>query len=407
MYRVKCKTCLELFESIAPTKNQECPVCKDKIYQNALKVCKGLCLYCGKEIPVSRLQKGRVTCNNLSCCVKYTHSKRDEDSKKEINSKISNSVKNTFANKSPEEKEQYSRKMSIINKEIGSRPEVKEKHSKAMREYYSMEENRLKQSKILSEVWSSEKMREERSRQSKEYWSKEENRQKQSKIQKKRFEDPNQREKISASIRENLKNVECRVKKLYIEKLYCIDHLDPVTDRDIIEEFYSLSPEEIYYRHTKRLDLEYLKEKVFTNGEYDYRKARVHFTLSVSTEYALRAENGLEIQTSSSFEELSVLNYIKSLFPQYTYVSGDRSILTNPSTRKSLEIDILILKEDKIVCGVEYNGGHWHSREDQSREELKTRLCEEKGFRLFHVWYDNLENDLYAVLEFLSSLLDK
>ena len=31
MYRVKCKTCLELFESIAPTKNQECPTCKDKI----------------------------------------------------------------------------------------------------------------------------------------------------------------------------------------------------------------------------------------------------------------------------------------------------------------------------------------------------------------------------------------
>ena len=136
MYRVKCKTCLELFESIAPTKNQECPTCKDKIYQDTLKVCKGLCLYCGKEIPVSRLQKGRVTCNNLSCCVKYTHSKRDEDSKKEINSKISNSVKNTFANKSLEEKEQYSRKMSIINKEIGSRPEVKEKHSKAMKEYY-------------------------------------------------------------------------------------------------------------------------------------------------------------------------------------------------------------------------------------------------------------------------------
>ena len=45
MYRVKCKTCLELFESIAPTKNQECPTCKDKIYQNTLKVCKGLCLY--------------------------------------------------------------------------------------------------------------------------------------------------------------------------------------------------------------------------------------------------------------------------------------------------------------------------------------------------------------------------
>ena len=45
MYRVKCKTCLELFESITPTKNQECPTCKDKIYQDALKVCKGLCLY--------------------------------------------------------------------------------------------------------------------------------------------------------------------------------------------------------------------------------------------------------------------------------------------------------------------------------------------------------------------------
>ena len=185
--------------------------------------------------------------------------------------------------------------MSIINKEVNNRPEVREKHSKAMKEYYSIEENRLKQSRILSEVWSSEKLREERSRLSKEYWSIEENRLKQSKIQKKRFEDPSQRKKISASIKENLKDIENRIKKLYTEKLSCIDHLDPVTDRDIIEEFYSLSPEEIYYRHTKRLDLEYLKEKIFTNGEYDYRKARVHFTLGVSSEYLLRAENGLEI----------------------------------------------------------------------------------------------------------------
>ena len=101
------------------------------------------------------------------------------------------------------------------------------------------------------------------------------------------------------------------------------------------------------------------------------------------------------------------LTILRVCFLNTTYVSGDRSILTNPSTKKSLEIDILILREDKIVCGVEYNGGHWHSREDQSREELKTRLCEEKGFKLLHIWYDNLENDLYVVLEFLSSLLDK
>ena len=97
----------------------------------------------------------------------------------------------------------------------------------------------------------------------------------------------------------------------------------------------------------------------------------------------MRAENELEIQTSSSFEELSILNHLKSLFPQYTYVSGDRNTLTNPSTKKSLEIDILILKEDEIVCGVEYNGDTGILERIRAEKNLKQDSVKKKVLDYF------------------------
>ena len=112
-----------------------------------------------------------------------------------------------------------------------------------------------------------------------------------------------------------------------------------------------------------------------------------------------------ELSFNSSLQEKMVINTLKNMFLELEFVENNRDIIINPNTNKFLEIDILIKKEDKIICGVEYNGIYWHDKENPVKEELKSKLCEEKGFPLFHIWEDSVENDLGTVVDFLNSSL--
>lgn len=110
-----------------------------------------------------------------------------------------------------------------------------------------------------------------------------------------------------------------------------------------------------------------------------------------------------EVFSSFSSKEKMVVDTLKKMFSELEFVENDRSLIKNPDTNKFLEIDILIKKEKEILCGIEYNGVFWHDKENSVKEELKSRLCEEKGFPLFHIWEDNEEADLEVVVDFLNS----
>ena len=107
---------------------------------------------------------------------------------------------------------------------------------------------------------------------------------------------------------------------------------------------------------------------------------------------------------SHSLAELAVKEYLSEKYPNLTFESGVRGIIVNPDTGNNLELDIVIKNGDDIVCCVEYNGTHWHDKENPFKEERKTRLCAEKGIKLFHIWEDDEEIGIKEVLEFIEEV---
>lgn len=82
---------------------------------------------------------------------------------------------------------------------------------------------------------------------------------------------------------------------------------------------------------------------------------------------------------NSSQKELELLNFIKNYFPN---AKKDKSLI------KPLEIDIII---PEIKLAIEFNGLYYHSLNrtkgvTKGYHLNKTKLCNEKGYRLLHIW---------------------
>ena len=117
-------------------------------------------------------------------------------------------------------------------------------------------------------------------------------------------------------------------------------------------------------------------------------------------------QKGVPAQLGHNFsvKEKEILDYLKERYQHFTFVENDRTTIKRPNTRYFLEIDILIKQGNDIICGVEYNGTYWHDKEDESKETLKSELCEEAGFKLYHIWEDSAEDDLFEIIEILDEI---
>lgn len=101
-------------------------------------------------------------------------------------------------------------------------------------------------------------------------------------------------------------------------------------------------------------------------------------------------------QTISNFE-LEIRDYINSITDEQI-LYGDRSILDG------LEVDIYI--PSRKIC-IEANGIYWHStkfREDKNYHFNKTKLAEDKGLNLIHIYEDEWYSNQEAIKKRLRSL---
>lgn len=166
-------------------------------------------------------------------------------------------------------------------------------------------------------------------------------------------------------------------------------------------------------RHMTNFDdfnKEYILEHFTTDGVVtlkDRMEFMKYFNIKniKSALYRLK-QKGVPAQLGHNFsvKEKEILNYLKERYPHFTFIENDRTTIKHPNTRYYLEIDILIKKGDCIICGVEYNGNYYHDKEDDSKETLKTQLCKEAGFPLFHIWEDSVEDDLFGIIEILDEI---
>ncbi len=76
-------------------------------------------------------------------------------------------------------------------------------------------------------------------------------------------------------------------------------------------------------------------------------------------------------------------NWIKSL--GFEIKTNDRSIIS------PLELDVVI--ESKKLA-IEFNGRYWHSLKDNSYHLNKTIKCENKNYRLIHIWQHEPDNEI-------------
>lgn len=166
-------------------------------------------------------------------------------------------------------------------------------------------------------------------------------------------------------------------------------------------------------RHMTNFDdfnKEYILEHFTTDGVVtlkDRMEFMKYFNIKniKSALYRLK-QKGVPAQLGHNFsvKEKEILNFLKERYPHFTFIENDRTTINRPNTRYYLEIDILIKKGNDIICGVEYNGNYYHEKEDESKETLKTQLCKEAGFPLFHIWEDSVEDDLFEIIEILDEI---
>lgn len=116
-------------------------------------------------------------------------------------------------------------------------------------------------------------------------------------------------------------------------------------------------------------------ENLLPNLSQSYIGKKIH-------EYNL--DNYIEYLTSSSKYEIEIANVLEDY--HISYIRNDRNVI-NP-----LELDFYIPEYD---LAIEFNGTYWHSAyyKDKTYHYNKSKLCEDKGIRLIHIWEHEWEND--------------
>lgn len=109
--------------------------------------------------------------------------------------------------------------------------------------------------------------------------------------------------------------------------------------------------------------------------------------------------NGAEHRSK---EEKQLFEYVKSLCSNRLVANGHRDIIP------PYELDIYI-KDLKLAF--EYNGSYWHQYDEEDPNSIyyhlnKTKLCEEHGIRLVHIFDDEWINENAKTKELIKSIVE-
>ena len=109
--------------------------------------------------------------------------------------------------------------------------------------------------------------------------------------------------------------------------------------------------------------------------------------------------NGAE---HKSKEEKQLFEYVKSLCSNYIVLSGHRNIIP------PYELDIYV---KELNLAFEYNGSYWHQYDEEDPNSIyyhlnKTKLCEEHGIRLVHIFDDEWINENAKTKELIKSIVE-
>ena len=96
-----------------------------------------------------------------------------------------------------------------------------------------------------------------------------------------------------------------------------------------------------------------------------------------------------------------IYKFLKSLDPSLKIIKQTRKIIA------PLELDIYI---PSLKLAIEYNGSFWHSLKklnDKNYHLNKTKLCEEKGIKLIHIFEHEWNNKRDLILDIIKNMITK
>lgn len=125
----------------------------------------------------------------------------------------------------------------------------------------------------------------------------------------------------------------------------------------------------------------------------------------ISNEYLQTIEDYVgQLDKPTSILEKQIVDYIRNIYSGEV-LENTKNIIVNPDTNYGLELDIYI-PEKKVA--VEFNGLYFHSsacNRDKQYHFTKSKLCEDLGIRLIHIYEDEWKYNREKVCQLLKITL--
>lgn len=107
----------------------------------------------------------------------------------------------------------------------------------------------------------------------------------------------------------------------------------------------------------------------------------------------LKISQSLFAKTVNKYNFKNLINHYRSKFEfdisdilnrnNYNFITNTKKIIS------PYELDFYF---PDYNLAIEFNGNYWHNKDNPVRENLKTKLCKEKGIKLIHIWEDEWNN---------------
>ena len=141
-------------------------------------------------------------------------------------------------------------------------------------------------------------------------------------------------------------------------------------------------------------DREFIVQNFVENEKFLFQQFLDFFNIEFSTGHHRKFELGIEYPNINDWKygkkQGEVFDFVRSVYSG-KIIQNDRSVIS------PMELDFVIPEQS---LAIEFNGTYWHSNlEDKKYHLKKTKLCEDAGYQLFHIfeneWTDSTKQTIW------------
>ena len=139
------------------------------------------------------------------------------------------------------------------------------------------------------------------------------------------------------------------------------------------------------FENFENLNCEFVLNNFVENNRFLVKEMQQYFNCSISFIDKFKKKNNILVENKRDFSKSKIQEELFEWIPIENKVSNARGIIS------PYELDIYL---SNFNLAIEYNGSYWHSegRKEKEYHLNKTKLCNEKGIQLLHIFdFDDLD----------------